>query len=243
MSAVAAKQEDITGLKTELDALAPAEGLRLVAERYAGKVVFSSSLGVEDQALTHIIRTENIPIKIFTLDTGRHFDETYYVWNMTNARYGFKIEPYFPDTAAVEALLRDKGPYSFYESVENRKECCRIRKVEPLGRAIKGQAVWVTGIRADQSAGRHEMPRVEWDGDHGVIKYHPLLDWSLEETWQFVKDNNVPYNELHDKSYPSIGCQPCTRAVRPGEDVRAGRWSWENDSGKECGLHVHDEQA
>lgn len=232
---------EVAQLQTDLSDLDPADGLKLLAERYPDKVVFSSSLGVEDQAITHIIRSANIPIKIFTLDTGRHFDETYYVWNMTNARYGFKIEPYFPDTAAVEQLLREKGPYSFYESVENRKECCRIRKVDPLQRAVKGQSVWVTGIRAEQSAGRHDMPRVEWDADNEIIKYHPILDWSLDQVWDFVKTNDVPYNELHDRGFPSIGCGPCTRAVKPGEDIRAGRWYWEQGD-QECGLHVHEER-
>ncbi len=235
-----AQQTDISTLAGELAGNDSAAGLRLFADRYPGQVVFSSSLGVEDQVITHIIRSEKIPIRIFTLDTGRHFDETYYVWNMTNARYGFKIEPCFPQTEAVEHLLREKGPFSFYESVENRKECCRIRKVEPLGRALRGQAVWVTGIRAEQSTGRGTMPRVEWDADHQIIKYHPLLDWSLAQIWDFIRAHDVPYNELHDRGYPSIGCAPCTRAVKPGEDFRAGRWYWENDTGKECGLHEHD---
>lgn len=224
---------ELTSGKKEL------ESLRLLSEKFPGRAAFSTSFGMEDQVITHLIAKEKIPIRIFSLDTGRHFEETYYVQNMTNARYGIRIETYFPNQKAVETLMNVKGPYSFYESVENRLECCGIRKVESLSRALQNTDLWITGIRASQSTGRTGLPALEWDESHGLIKFHPLLQWSLEEVRKFIKENDVPYNELHDRGFPSIGCAPCTRAVKPGEDIRAGRWWWENETGKECGLHVH----
>ncbi|GAA4401939.1 phosphoadenylyl-sulfate reductase [Nibrella viscosa] len=213
------------------------ESLRTLAELFPGQVVFSTSLGYEDQVITDLIAKNNIPIRIFTLDTGRLFNETYSVWQKTNNHYGIKIETYFPKQEAVESMVTEKGPFSFYESVENRKECCGIRKVEPLNRALAGNKIWITGIRAEQSNNRQSMPRLEWDAGHNLFKFHPLMDWTLEQVTTYVKVNHVPYNPLHDRGFVSIGCGPCTRAIREGEDFRAGRWWWEDNSKKECGLH------
>ena len=212
-----------------------------LTNQWPDKVCFSTSFSYEDQVITDLILSNEIPIKIFTLDTGRMFSETYSVWKKTNDRYATKIEAYFPDRVAEETLMTTKGPYSFYDSVENRKECCGIRKVEPLNRALKGQKIWITGIRAEQSANRQRMPQLEWDAAHDLFKFHPLMDWTFEEVKQYVKDNHVPYNPLHDRGFVSIGCQPCTRAIQEGEDFRAGRWWWEDNSKKECGLHSHEE--
>lgn len=231
----------LESLTERLAGVNPVDALRTLAEQFPGEVIFSTSLGYEDQVITDLILANAIPIKIFTLDTGRMFSETYSVWKKTNDRYNTKLEAYFPDRTAEERLMTDKGPYSFYDSVENRKECCGIRKVEPLDRALKGQKIWITGIRAEQSANRQSMTQLEWDSAHNLFKFHPLLDWTFEDVKQYVKDNNVPYNPLHDRGFVSIGCQPCTRAIQPGEDFRAGRWWWEDNSKKECGLHTHEE--
>lgn len=216
----------------------PEEGLAAVAVAFPGKATFSTSLGYEDQVITHMIFSNDLPITVFTLDTGRLFSETYSVLNSTLERYKKKIGVYYPQTASVEKLLTEKGPLSFYESIGNRKECCFIRKVEPLQRALKGQAVWITGIRAEQSGNRKDMPVVEYDEVNDIVKFHPLLHWSLQDVKAYIAKNNIPYNSLHDKGFVSIGCAPCTRAVQPGEDFRAGRWWWENNSKKECGLHT-----
>lgn len=213
------------------------QSLKWIADQFPGKVVFSSSFGWEDQVISHIIFKNDLPIKVFTLETGRLFTETYYVWNRTLEMYGKPIHAYYPDTAAVEAMVSKKGPGSFYESVENRKECCGIRKVEPLRRALAGNECWITGIRAEQSLNREHMSAVEWDESHQLAKFHPIFDWSLEQVKTYIRENNIPYNPLHDKGFPSIGCAPCTRAVREGEDFRAGRWWWEDQDKKECGLH------
>jgi phosphoadenosine phosphosulfate reductase len=224
-------------LTAKLAGLNEADSLRKLTELFPGQVVFSTSLGYEDQVITDLIATNNVPIRLFTLDTGRMFAETYSVWNKTLSRYGIPIETMYPDASKVEQLMSQKGPMSMYDSVENRKECCFIRKVEPLNRALAGQKVWITGIRAEQSNNRHDMPQVEWDEAHQLFKFHPLLHWSFEQVKQYVTDHRVPYNPLHDKGFVSIGCQPCTRAIQPGEDFRAGRWWWEDNSKKECGLH------
>jgi len=212
--------------------------LQTIAALYPSEVVFSTSFGIEDQIITEWIGKNNIDIEIFTLDTGRLFKETYSLWSRTLERYQLPIRTYTPDTALLEEFISRKGPNSFYESVENRKECCRIRKIEPLQRAIKGKKIWVTGIRAEQSANRHDMDFVEYDEINEIIKIHPLFDWTFEEVKQYCREQNIPYNVLHDKGFPSIGCQPCTRAVQEGEDFRAGRWWWEDQSKKECGLHA-----
>lgn len=214
------------------------EVLRIVSQLTSESVVFSTSLGYEDQVITHLIFTNQLPISVFTLDTGRLFPETYSVLNSTLERYKKPIQVFYPHTSSVEQLLTDKGPFSFYESVDNRKECCFIRKVEPLKRALKGHTIWITGIRAEQSGNRSDMPMVEWDEANQIIKIHPLLNWSLQDVKSFIDQHNIPYNPLHDKGFVSIGCQPCTRAIKDGEDFRAGRWWWEDASKKECGLHI-----
>jgi len=213
--------------------------LTWLAEHFAGQAVFSTSFGIEDQVITHLIFSNQLPIRVFTLDTGRNFPETYSTWSRTLERYRQPIETYAPQADALEQLLSKKGPNSFYDSVENRKECCHIRKVEPLGRALKDQQLWITGIRAEQSPNRLNMASLEWDAAHQLLKFHPLFDWAFDQVSDYVRQHNIPYNPLHDKGFVSIGCAPCTRAIQPGEDFRAGRWWWEDASKKECGLHVH----
>ncbi|WP_080056803.1 phosphoadenylyl-sulfate reductase [Spirosoma aerolatum] len=231
----------LESLSERLLGLSNVDAMRTLAELFPGQIVFSTSLGFEDQVITDLIASNDIPVRIFTLDTGRMFSETYSVWKKTNDRYGINIETYYPQADAVEKLMTGKGPYSMYESVENRKECCGIRKVEPLNRALKGQKIWITGIRAEQSANRQGMTQLEWDEAHQLFKFHPLMDWTFDQVKQYVKEHNVPYNPLHDRGFVSIGCQPCTRAIQEGEDFRAGRWWWEDNSKKECGLHTHEE--
>ena len=215
------------------------ESIACLSIDFEGQIVFSTSFGVEDQVITDIISKANLNVEIFTLDTGRLFTETYSTWNSTIFNYGISIKSYFPKTEAIEKFMEAKGPNAFYNSVENRQECCGIRKVEPLKRALKGKKIWITGIRSEQSANRNLTEIFEWDANNEIIKYNPLLNWTFEDVKNYIKVNNVPYNPLHDKGFASIGCQPCTRAIQPGEDFRAGRWWWEDSSKKECGLHVH----
>jgi phosphoadenosine phosphosulfate reductase len=217
------------------------ESLFVLAERYPGKVIFSTSFSYEDQLITHMILSNHLSIKIFTLDTGRLFPETYSVWRATNEKYNTHIKAYYPDALLLEEFVENKGPNSFYESVQNRKECCYIRKVAPLKRALENNVIWITGLRAAHSTERKNMPQVEWDDSNQIIKYHPILHWTTEEVKQYINKHDIPYNILHDKGFVSIGCAPCTRAIKPGEDFRAGRWWWEDSTKKECGLHVHEE--
>ncbi len=235
--------KNLNELRSFIDGKPIEESLKILSEKFRGKIVFSTSLGLEDQAITHIIFSNDLPIQIFTLDTGRLFNETYSVLNKTNEFYDKKIRIYFPENKKVEKLVNEKGPFSFYESVENRKECCFIRKVEPLNRALKGMECWVTGIRAEHSDNRKVMEQFEWDESHKLFKFHPLLNWNTQEVKDFISNHNVPYNLLHDKGFVSIGCSPCTRAVQEDEDFRAGRWWWEDNSKKECGLHILKEQV
>jgi phosphoadenosine phosphosulfate reductase len=216
----------------------PVAALQALAGLFPGEIVFSTSFGWEDQVISHMIFANNIPIKVFTLETGRLFPETYYVWNRTMEMYGQPIYAYYPDNKKLEDMVNAKGPNSFYESVANRKECCGIRKIEPLHRALSGNQCWITGIRAEQSPNREEMSDVEWDEGNQLIKFHPIFNFTLDDVKAYIKQYNIPYNTLHDKGFPSIGCLPCTRAVQPGEDFRAGRWWWEDQSKKECGLHA-----
>jgi len=215
------------------------EALNYLAGQYNGKIIFSTSFGLEDQVISDIIFTHNIPVKVITLDTGRLFEETYKTHSRTLATYGKKIHVYHPDSHDVENLMTQKGPYSFYESAENRKECCNIRKVEPLKKALQGFEIWITGLRSGQSADRSKLGNFEFDNTYEIIKYNPLIDWSLEQTREYILENRVPYNVLHDRGFLSIGCSPCTRAVQPGGDFRSGRWWWENNSNKECGIHAN----
>ena len=204
---------------------------------YKGKIALSSSLGIEDQTLTHMICQIDKSTKIFTLDTGRLFPETYELIHRTNSKYELRLSVYFPDASQVEEMVGDKGINLFFESVENRKQCCNIRKLEPLKRAFAGLDVWICGLRREQSVTRQNMQRIEWDEANGLIKLNPLIEWTEADVLQFIKVHGIPYNPLHDKGFPSIGCQPCTRAIFPGEDIRAGRWWWENPDTRECGLH------
>lgn len=220
----------------ELLALNLAERMQVVLENYPTGVVFSTSFGQEDQVLTDFIFRNNLPISIFTLDTGRLFSETYEVMDKTRAKYQQPIQVFFPDTQQVEALVTDKGFHSFYESVDNRKECCRIRKIMPLKRALANQQVWITGLRAEQSENRQQMTMWERDESNQIFKFNPLIDWTLQDIEAYLEENKVPQNTLHKKGYISIGCSPCTRAIEPSEHPRAGRWWWE-ESKKECGLH------
>ncbi|MDZ5634657.1 MULTISPECIES: phosphoadenylyl-sulfate reductase [unclassified Janthinobacterium] len=202
--------------------------------------VFASSLAAEDMVLTHMILKAKLPIGIFSLETGRLHQETLAVLDKVKARYDHDITLYRPQPEAVAAYVEQNGLNAFYNSVEMRRECCRIRKVEPLGRALAGNKAWVTGQRRAQSTTRAELHVQEDDAAHAMTKFNPLADWSEEDVWAYIRANDVPYNALHDQGYPSIGCEPCTRAVQPGEDVRAGRWWWENPDSKECGLHMVD---
>jgi len=223
----------------ETRSLSIKETLEFLTKKFGKKVSFSTSFGVEDQVITDMIFTGDYDVKVFTLDTGRHFEETYKVHNRTLDHFKRKIQVYHPDKDKVENLLTDKGPFSFYESLENRVECCSIRKVEPLKRALKDESIWITGIRSQQSENRKDLERFGFDTTHGLIKYNPLINWSLEEVEKYIRDHHVPYNVLHDQNYVSIGCAPCSRAIRDGQDFRAGRWWWENNTSKECGLHAH----
>lgn len=215
------------------------ETLRRIGSEFS-PAVFASSLAAEDMVLTDLILRNKIAIGIFSLETGRLHKETLGMLDRIKETYDTEITLFKPEAAAVENYIAQNGLNAFYDSVEMRKECCRIRKVEPLNRALAGKKAWVTGQRRAQSATRTELAVQEDDAAHGMQKFNPLADWSEEDVWHYIRSNNVPYNPLHDKGYPSIGCEPCTRAIQPGEDVRAGRWWWENPESKECGLHVVD---
>ena len=221
-----------------LETLSLLERMQQITTLFAGKkIVFSTSFGQEDQAITHAIASQKLAIEIFTLDTGRQFQESYELIDLTVKKLGFNLKTYFPQTSAVEKLVETKGFNSFYSSVENRKECCFIRKIEPLNRALQGANVWITGLRAEQSENRADMPMIEWDAQKNLFKINPLIDWTFETLEKFLTEHKIPQNPLHKKGFISIGCAPCTRAIAAGEHPRAGRWWWEN-SQKECGLHA-----
>ncbi len=228
--------EIVKNIEEKILSLNTSDLIKYIIENHKN-VALSSSLGVEDQVLTDMIFKVDKKTKVFTLDTGRLHSETYKVMDETNLKYGVKLEVYFPKSEDVEKLYLTQGINGHFESIENRKNCCNIRKIEPLKRALKGVDIWITGLRASQSVTRNEMPIIEWDENFKVIKLNPLINWSEEQVWDYIKANKVPYNKLHDSGYPSIGCEPCTRAVKDGEDIRAGRWWWENPEHKECGLH------
>lgn len=226
-----------SNLSSQIRGLHITDSLHLFTELFPGQVCFSTSFSLEDQVILHHIVREKLPIQIFTLDTGRLFSETYSVWTAVKEKYGILIRAYMPEASSLENFVNQKGPNAFYESVENRKQCCYLRKVEPLNRALNGQKVWITGIRAEHSSNRSQLNLLEWDEGHQLHKYNPLLHWTQDEVKKYISDNEVPYNILHDRGFVSIGCQPCTRAIRPGEEFRAGRWWWEDAEKKECGLH------
>lgn len=229
-------EDKIALINEQLQSKSLVEALTYIVEQAQGEVVFSTSFGQEDQVITDAIFSNLIDIEVFTLDTGRLFQETYDVYHKTVKKYQKEIKSYAPDAQAVGALVSEKGPNSFYQSLEDRKECCHIRKIEPLTRALQGKRMWVTGLRAAQSDNRASLNFLEWDEHFEILKFNPLLNWSLEAVEAYLEEQQVPQNVLHKKGFVSIGCQPCTRAIEPGEDLRAGRWWWES-SKKECGLH------
>jgi phosphoadenosine phosphosulfate reductase len=213
---------------------------RLAAARAAilGRVVFTTSFGLEDQAISHAIFAQDLAIEVVTFDTGRLFPETHQVWAETEQHYGRRIQALVPERRGVEAWVAEHGINGFRSSVEARLACCGLRKVEPLGRALTGAAGWVAGVRAEQSAERAMMSFAAVDAQRGLLKLKPLLDWTRDRVSNFVRDHHVPYNSLHDRGFLSVGCAPCTRALAPGEPERAGRWWWEQEEKKECGLHL-----
>lgn len=229
--------EEIPDLNKKLGNLHSTDILSIASSEFGSQIAFATSLGLEDQVITHMIASLGLPIRIFTLDTGRLFPETYELIDRTCSKYKIKIEICFPDYRQVEDMVNTKGINLFYESIENRKMCCSIRKSEPLARVLKGCRAWITGLRRQQSVTRHNMQVAEWDELHGLIKINPLIEWTENEVREYIAQHKIPYNSLHDKGFPSIGCQPCTRAVAPDEDIRAGRWWWEQPEQKECGLH------
>jgi phosphoadenosine phosphosulfate reductase len=229
---------NIGKLKEEFFGKGPSEIISIVTALFSSDdIVFATSLGAEDQVITHFIAESGKDIRIFTLDTGRLHEETYQLLEKTNARYGIQIEIYFPDQKLVEEMVSDRGVNLFYKNVEDRKRCCLVRKLEPLERALGSAKVWITGLRREQAVTRVDVGPVEFDSESGLIKVNPLYDWTTERLWDFIKINDIPYNPLHDRGFSSIGCAPCTRAVKDGEDLRAGRWWWEIPEHRECGLH------
>ncbi|WP_417325722.1 phosphoadenylyl-sulfate reductase [Halarcobacter sp.] len=229
---------DINDLNQKFQNSTAQEITEYFIKEYGQDAALSSSLGAEDQVLTDMVLKVDKSANIFTLDTGRLHPETYDVMDATNLKYGVKLNVFFPLNEKVEELYQKQGINGHFESIENRKNCCNIRKMEPLRRALKPLKVWITGLRAAQSVTRTDMPVVEYDENFEVIKVNPLINWSEEDVWDYIKQNNVPYNKLHEQGFPSIGCAPCTRAIKDGEDIRAGRWWWENPEHKECGLHA-----
>lgn len=213
------------------------EVIAFFLEYFGEKILLSTSLGLEDQVLTHMVLELNPKLDVFTLDTGRLFPETYDLIARTNKHFGIRMKTYFPESSKVEQMVAEHGVNLFYDGVEKRKMCCGIRKVAQLPRAFEGQDAWICGLRKDQSVSRFFNHMVEWDENNKLIKINPLINWTEKDVWAFIKEHNIPYNLLHDRGFPSIGCEPCTRAIEPGEDVRAGRWWWESELHKECGLH------
>jgi phosphoadenosine phosphosulfate reductase len=227
----------IKGLNDRLKGLPANEVIRFFIENYKPKLGFSTSLGAEDQVITQMISAIDPGLYMFTLDTGRMFPESYDLLDLTQQRYKVKISVFFPDSVAVQEMVNTKGINLFYESIENRKLCCHLRKILPLRQALRDIDFWISGLRREQSVTREDLSLVEWDDLNKKIKINPLIDWKSEDMWEYIHQYNIPYNPLHDKGFPSIGCQPCTRAIETGEDIRAGRWWWENPDMKECGLH------
>ncbi len=232
--------KDLDKLNALVEGKTAEEIIKWAAGTFEGHVTFASSLGQEDQVITDIISRNNVDVPIFTLDTGRLFPETYNLIADTEKRYGVKINLFFPDNQEVEEMVSTKGVNLFYESIENRKQCCRVRKLNPLKRALKPYKAWVCGLRKEQAVTREEVRIIEWDGLHQMFKINPLTDWSMEKMLNYITENDVPYNPLHDHGFLSIGCASCTRAIKPGQHLRDGRWWWESPEQKECGLHWKD---
>ena len=224
--------------RTHLRTLSPEDVLGWASDMFHGKITFASSLGAEDQVITHLLAVHGLAISLFMLDTGRLFEETYRLLDETQRQYDLEIKLYFPDRGDVEEAVNRAGPNFFMRSVAARKECCAIRKVKPLRRALHGNQAWVTGLRREQSQTRQVVEVLEWDEAFGLYKINPLWNWSEDRVWDFIHAYKIPYNTLHDRGFPSIGCASCTRAIRPGENARAGRWWWESPETKECGIHI-----
>ena len=231
-------KESAVQLARQTQSMDAPQRLAVVLERFGSRVALASSFSAEDQVLIDMLSRISIAAVVFTLDTGRLPQETYDVIEETRKKYAMTIQIVFPDSAKVEAMVKEHGPNLFYKSVENRKMCCSIRKVEPLKRFLSNLDAWIVGLRKEQSMTRTDLQTVQWDETNELVKVSPLVDWTTEQVWSYIRQNNVPVNKLHDQGYPSIGCAPCTRAVKAGEDIRAGRWWWEKPDHKECGLHV-----
>lgn len=229
---------EVGQLAQKIDALTAQQVVSWALERFGSKMVFASSFGAEDVVVIDLLMKEDPKARVITLDTGRLHQETYNVMDAVREKYSLELEVLFPQAEATEAMVREHGVNLFYQSVDLRKRCCGVRKVEPLRRALSGLDAWMTGLRRDQNVTRTTLPKLEWDAGNGLAKLNPLAEWSHDEVWSYLRANNLPYNALHDRGFPSIGCEPCTRAVQPGEDLRAGRWWWEHPESKECGLHV-----
>ena len=227
----------IEGWNAELKGKHPIGVIGFFLDYFGEKIVLSTSLGLEDQVITEMVMRQNRDTRVFTMDTGRLFPETYDLIARTNKFFGIRMNIYFPESARVEEMVASHGINLFYDGIEKRKLCCGIRKVAQLPRAFEGMEAWICGLRKDQSVSRFFSSLVEWDENNGLVKINPLIHWTEKEIWEYIRKHNIPYNLLHDRGFPSIGCEPCTRAIEPGEDVRAGRWWWENEGHKECGLH------
>lgn len=241
---MAPNENEVKKITTELQGKKAERVLEWAAETFYPKIALASSFGAEDVVLIDMLQKINPNIKIFTLDTGRLNQETYDLIDEIRKKYNLKIKVYYPDAASAEKMVREHGVNLFYTSPELRKLCCQVRKIEPLKRALKGLDAWITGLRRSQNISRADIQKVEIDHfNDGIIKINPLADWTNDQVWDYVKAKKIPYNKLHDKCFPSIGCEPCTRPIKPGEDLRAGRWWWEIDLTKECGLHPHQKEA
>lgn len=230
-------KENLGAINALLKGKSAEEIIAYFLNKLGDKITFGTSMGAEDQVITEIISKIDLSAEVFTLDTGRLFPETYDLIDSTARKYKLKIKTYFPEKDAIEKMVFENGINLFYNSIELRKHCCQLRKLDPLKRALVGKKAWFTGLRRSQSVTRVDMQIVEWDNNSSMFKINPLIDWSEKDVWDYIKTKKIPYNTLHDKNYPSIGCQPCTRAIEDGEDVRAGRWWWENPDTRECGLH------
>jgi phosphoadenosine phosphosulfate reductase len=235
-------QQSVASLAFEADPMSAQEVVRLAREKFGNGVALSSSFGAEDMVLIDMLMRLAPDARIVTLDTGRLPQETYNVMDAVREKYGAVIEVFFPQADEVQAMVREHGLNLFYHSVELRKMCCGVRKMEPLKRALAGLDAWITGLRREQSVTRTALHKIEWDEGNQLLKVNPLADWTHDDVWKYIRENNVPYNALHDRGYPSIGCGPCTRAVQPGEHERSGRWWWEHPETKECGLHVTNQR-
>lgn len=230
--------QDVIGLLPQIEAMTAEDVVRWALGQFGRRMVLASSFGAEDVVLVDLLMKTDPKARVVTLDTGRLPQETYNVMDVVRERYGMAVEVFVPNASDVEKMVVEKGLNLFYHSIENRRLCCGVRKREPLRRALSGLEAWMTGLRRDQNVTRGAVRKLEWDEGHQLVKVNPLADWSWDEVWKHIRDHHLPYNALHDRGFPSVGCAPCTRPIQPGEDLRAGRWWWEHPETKECGLHV-----